>query len=61
MALLFCPPRKAVSLGSRALVALAVVGVFFLARAIAAPFYPAFPGFGAYFRQVGFALANGPC
>ena len=61
LALLLCPPRQAASLSRRALVALAVVGAFFLVRAFAAPFYPAFPGFGDYFRQVGLALFTGPC
>jgi hypothetical protein len=60
-ALLLCPPRQAASTGHRAALALAVVGTFFVVRALTAPFYPALPGVGDYFRQVGLALATGPC
>jgi multisubunit Na+/H+ antiporter MnhB subunit len=61
VALLLFPPRRAASLSRRAALALAVVGTFFVFHALAAPFYPAFPSFGDYFRQVGLALATGPC
>jgi hypothetical protein len=54
-------PSHGPSLPRRALLAVAVVGTFFVVRALSAPFYPAFPGFGDYFRQVGIALSTGPC
>ena len=61
VSLLLYPPRLAAPLTRRVLLALGLVGAFFLARALAAPLYPAFPGFGDYFRQVGLALFTGPC
>lgn len=61
LALLLFPPRRAASFGRRAALALAVIGTFFVVRALAAPFYPAFPGFGDYLQQVGLALTAGPC
>ena len=54
-------PRQGASFLRRVLLAVAVIGTFFAVRALSAPFYPAFPGFGDYFRQVGMALSAGPC
>lgn len=45
----------------RAFLAVAVLGTFFAARALSVPFYPFFPGFGDYFRQVGIALFTWSC
>jgi len=60
-ALLLYPPREAASLSRRLAIALAVLGTFFVVQALAAPFYPSFPGIGDSFRQAGLALATGPC
>ena len=57
---LFVPSQRT-PFQSRALLTVAVIGTFFVVRALSAPFYPAFPGFGDYFRQVGMALSAGPC
>lgn len=57
---LFASPH-APSFPRRAFLAVAVIGTFFAVRAMSAPFYPAFPGFGDYFRQAGLALSTGPC
>jgi len=54
-------PNQGPSFQRRAFLAVAVIGTFFAVRALSAPFYPAFPGFGDYFRQVGIALSTGPC
>jgi hypothetical protein len=54
-------PSQGSSFPRRAFLAVAVIGTFFAVRALSAPFYPTFPGFGDYFRQVGMALSTGPC
>jgi len=54
-------PTHAPSLPRRVLLAIAIIGTFFTVRALSAPFYPGFPGFGEYVRQVGVALSTGPC
>jgi len=54
-------PSQGLSFRRRAFLAVAVIGTFFIARALSAPLYPAFPGFGDYFRQLGMALSTGPC
>ena len=61
LVLLLLPPRHVASLSRRALLILGVFAAFVLVRAVAAPFYPVFPGFGDYFRLVGVALFTGPC
>ena len=59
--LLLFASTYAPSFPRRAFLAAAVIGTFFAVRALSAPFYPAFPGFGDYFRQVGVALSTEPC
>jgi hypothetical protein len=61
LALLFWPRTHSPTFARKALYSLAVVGSFFVMRALAAPFYPAFPGFGDYFQLVWLALSTGPC
>jgi hypothetical protein len=61
LAFLLWPRSHSPNLARRALLSLAVVASFFVARALAAPFYPAFAGFGDYFQLVWLALFTGPC
>jgi hypothetical protein len=61
LSVLLFAPSQGPSFPRRAILAFTVIGTFFAIRALSAPFYPAFPGFGDYFRQVGMALSTGPC
>ena len=61
LSLVLYAPSRSPSLPRRALLAVAVVCTYFLARALSALLYPALPGPGDYFRQAGMALLSGPC
>ncbi|GAA4871077.1 hypothetical protein [Luteimonas vadosa] len=61
VAILLWPRGRSPAIGRKSILSLAILGAFYFARALAAPFYPAPPDFGDYFRLVWLALATGPC